>query len=86
MGLLGWLVFGALAGWVASEIVGVRERRGCLRNVVTGIVGAFLGGILHELATGRGVGFGWNLRAFGVAVLGAVLLLVLTSRGGRGGA
>ncbi len=78
MGLLSWIVFGALAGWVASIIVGANERRGCLFNVLVGVVGAFLGGIIVEFITSNSVSIAFNLRSFVVAVLGAVILLVIT--------
>jgi len=83
MGLLSWIVFGALAGWVASILMGTNARQGCLMNIVIGVVGALLGGLLVELLTNRSVGFGWNLRSFGVAVLGAVILLAITGWGQR---
>ena len=37
MGLLSWIVFGALAGWVASIIAGTNNRQGCLTNIIVGI-------------------------------------------------
>ncbi len=83
MGFLSWIIFGALAGWAASAITGVSERRGCLFNVLVGVVGAFLGGILVEFITGNDISFAFNLRSFIVAVLGAVILLVLTGAARR---
>jgi len=83
MGLVSWLLFGALAGWVASLIVGTNDRQGCLLNIVVGVVGAFLGGLIVRLLSGNGVSFGWSLQSFGVAVLGAVLLLVLSGAARR---
>jgi uncharacterized membrane protein YeaQ/YmgE (transglycosylase-associated protein family) len=79
VGLLAWIVFGALAGWAANLIVGGRERRplGCLFSVVVGIVGAALGGFLYKLVTGREKTFEFDIPSFGVAVLGAVALLVV---------
>jgi len=77
MGLLSWVVFGALAGWVASMIVGTDRRQGCIADIIVGVVGAFLGGFLVQLVTGRGVGFGWNATSFVVAVVGAILLLAV---------
>lgn len=77
MGIISWILFGALAGWVASLIMGGADRRGCLGNVILGVVGAFLGGLIVELVTGQGISYAWNWRSFGVAVLGAVLLLVI---------
>ena len=83
MGWLAWIIFGALAGWVASMLMGTSGRQGCLMNVVVGVVGAFIGGLLVEVLTDRSVSFGWNLRSFGVAVIGAVVLLAITGWGRR---
>lgn len=83
MGLVTWIIFGALAGWVASKIAGSDRRQGCFLNIVVGIVGAFVGGIIMELATGRGFGFGFNLSSFVVAVMGAILLLSITGTARR---
>ena len=75
MGLLAWIIFGALAGWAASLITG--RQQGCCLNVVVGVVGAFIGGIVVQFATGRGFSVGFNLPGFAVAVLGAVILLAI---------
>lgn len=83
MGPLAWIVFGALAGWLASIIVGTNRRQGCLFNIVVGIVGAFVGGFLTQIMTGRGMEFGFNMQSFAVAVLGAVVFLVITGVGRR---
>jgi uncharacterized membrane protein YeaQ/YmgE (transglycosylase-associated protein family) len=77
MGLLSWIVFGALAGWVASMITG--RQQGCCLNVVVGVVGAFVGGIIVQIAFGRHPYIGWNLASFAVAVLGAVILIAIAS-------
>jgi len=76
MGIITWAIFGALAGWVASMIVGKNERMGCIANIIVGIVGAFIGGFLMSFIGGGGV-TGFNLYSFGVAVLGAVVLLAI---------
>jgi uncharacterized membrane protein YeaQ/YmgE (transglycosylase-associated protein family) len=81
MGLISWIIFGALAGWVASMVMGTNERQGCLMNIVVGVVGAFLGGLVVELVTGAGFSFAFNIRSFVVAVLGAVGLLAITGWG-----
>ena len=78
LNIAAWIIFGALAGWVASIITGRNERQGCIMNVVVGVVGALLGGFIVGLL--RGTGFeavGFNLSGFLVAVLGAVVLLIL---------
>ena len=81
MGLLSWIIFGALAGWVASLITG--RGHGCCLNVVVGIVGAFIGGFIMEITTGHGISIGWDLRSFALAVVGAVVLLAITGLAGR---
>ena len=81
MGLLSWIILGGIAGWIASALL--REPRGCLMNVVIGIFGALLGGLLFHLVFGVvlvGLSFLWSLM---VAVVGALLLLALV-RAARG--
>ena len=72
MGIVIWILFGIIAGWVASLITGTRT--GLLGDMVTGILGALLGGFLFSLFGATGV-TGFNLYSFLVAVLGAILLL-----------
>jgi uncharacterized membrane protein YeaQ/YmgE (transglycosylase-associated protein family) len=79
MGVFAWIVFGALAGWAANLVVGGRDRRkqGCLISVLVGVVGAALGGLIYRLATGQQKSFEFDFPSFGVAVLGAIVLLAL---------
>ena len=44
MSIILWIVLGALAGWIASKIVGTDAEQGAVGNIVVGILGAFLGG------------------------------------------
>ncbi|MBK9944099.1 MAG: GlsB/YeaQ/YmgE family stress response membrane protein [Kouleothrix sp.] len=83
MGIIAWLVFGAVAGWVASMIAGTNERQGCLLNIIVGVVGAFIGGFVYSLLTGRQLDFGFDLTSFLVAVAGAVILLFLITSSQR---
>jgi uncharacterized membrane protein YeaQ/YmgE (transglycosylase-associated protein family) len=69
-----WIIFGALAGWIASLIMGTNRQQGCLMDIVVGVVGAFLGGLVFSLFGGQGV-TGFNIYSLLVAVLGAVILL-----------
>ncbi len=46
---LSWIIFGALAGWIASIFTGNNSRMGCLSNIIVGILGAFLGALLAVL-------------------------------------
>lgn len=73
MGILAWIVFGGLAGWLASWILD--ERRGCLLNIGVGIVGALIGGFVFSRLGGVGI-TGFNFWSFVVAVVGSALLLV----------
>ncbi len=75
MSIIGWLVIGALAGWIASMIAGTNAQQGWVMNVVVGIVGALIGGFLvNLLMPGANVG-GFNLVSLIVAIVGAVILL-----------
>lgn len=76
MSILGWIILGALAGWLASIITGRNQRMGCIANIVVGVVGAFIGGYLMALLGGTGV-TGFNIYSLLVAIVGAVVLLVI---------
>jgi uncharacterized membrane protein YeaQ/YmgE (transglycosylase-associated protein family) len=72
MDILLWIIFGGLAGLIASMIVGTNE--GMLGNIIVGIVGAVLGGFIMNAFGQAGVtGFNWY--SFSVAILGAIVLL-----------
>jgi uncharacterized membrane protein YeaQ/YmgE (transglycosylase-associated protein family) len=74
--IIGWIVLGGLAGWVASMIAGTNGRQGLLGNIIAGIIGAFVGGFVLNLFGGVGV-TGFNFRSFLVALLGAVIVLFI---------
>lgn len=74
MGFLGWIIIGALAGWIASMIMGKNEQMGAVANIIVGIIGAFIGGLIMNLLGGSGV-TGLNLWSLLVSVIGAVILL-----------
>jgi uncharacterized membrane protein YeaQ/YmgE (transglycosylase-associated protein family) len=74
MGIILWIVFGALAGWIASSIMGSKD--GLLMDIVIGIVGAVLGGWLMSAIGQSGVS-GFNLYSFVVAIVGAIVLIAI---------
>jgi uncharacterized membrane protein YeaQ/YmgE (transglycosylase-associated protein family) len=76
VGLIAWIIFGALAGWVASKLAGRDDQMGCLMNIVVGVIGAFVGGAVVSLFSG-GFSIGFNLTSFVVAVVGAVAFLAI---------
>jgi uncharacterized membrane protein YeaQ/YmgE (transglycosylase-associated protein family) len=79
MGIIAWLIFGGLAGWVASIIAGTNARQGCLLNIIVGIAGALIGGFLYSLLTGTDFVARFDITSFIVAVVGAVLLLLIVT-------
>ena len=77
MNFIVWIIFGALAGWVASIITGKNRKMGAVANIVVGILGAFIGaGIMNTL--GITVPQGFSLSGFLVALGGAVILIIVT--------
>jgi uncharacterized membrane protein YeaQ/YmgE (transglycosylase-associated protein family) len=71
-----WIVLGALAGWIASIIMGKNAQMGAIANIVVGIVGALIGGFVMSLF-GQSDVTGFNLYSLLVAILGAVILLAI---------
>jgi uncharacterized membrane protein YeaQ/YmgE (transglycosylase-associated protein family) len=84
MTLVAWIVVGAIAGFLASEIMGTRE--GLILMVVLGIVGAVVGGwIAHDVFKVADV-TGINLTSVAVASIGAIIVIaVYRSFGSRRG-
>lgn len=76
MELIVYLIFGGLAGWIASMVMGTDEQQGILMNIIVGIVGAFIGGVLMNLLGQSGIN-GFNIYSMFVAIIGSVVLLWL---------
>lgn len=77
MGIIGWLIIGAVAGWLASIITGNNERMGCFTNILVGVVGAFVGGAIYSFLTNRPFIADFDLGTLLVATLGAVVILFI---------
>ena len=75
MGILGWIVLGGVAGWLASRLVR-GTGLGLIGDILVGIVGGVIGGLIIGALGGTGV-TGFNLWSFVVALLGAILLLFI---------
>jgi uncharacterized membrane protein YeaQ/YmgE (transglycosylase-associated protein family) len=84
MGFIAWIVVGAIAGFLANQVMGSRE--GLLMMVVLGIVGGLVGGFLATSVFKMGSVNVINLESFVIATLGAILvvLVVIALQGGRG--
>ena len=79
MSFILWLIVGGLFGWVASMIMGTNDTQGKILNIVVGIVGAFLGGLLLAPLFGTGtINQGdFSFSSLIVSLLGAVILLFI---------
>jgi uncharacterized membrane protein YeaQ/YmgE (transglycosylase-associated protein family) len=72
-----WIILGALIGWIASKMMGTNDQQGAVLNIVVGIVGAFLAGlILTPLFGGSTINQNnFSIGGLLMSLLGAVLLL-----------
>lgn len=75
MSVIGWIVLGLIAGFIASQIVN-RRGEGVLLDIVLGILGAIAGGWVFSFFGADGV-TGFNLYSMVVAVIGAIIILVI---------
>lgn len=80
MGIVSWIVFGAIVGWLAGKLAGGESPQGCVTNIVIGIAGAMVAGAGYTLITGEDWLFRFNLPSLGVAVVGAVALVLVLRR------
>ena len=74
--LLAWVLFGLVAGGIAKLIMPGKDPGGCLVTSALGIVGALLGGWIGQQFLGVKVVAGFNLQALGLAIFGALLILL----------
>jgi uncharacterized membrane protein YeaQ/YmgE (transglycosylase-associated protein family) len=86
MNFIAWLIVGGIIGWIASMIMGTNKQQGILLNIVVGIVGAFLGGLLISPLVGAGAmnQRNFSMGAIFIALLGAMILLALVNLVQRG--
>ena len=76
MGIIAWIVFGLIAGWLAKLLMPGKDPGGCIVTMLIGVAGAILGGFIGT-ALGWGGIDGFDLRSFLLAVGGSILLLAL---------
>ncbi|WP_040792854.1 GlsB/YeaQ/YmgE family stress response membrane protein [Nocardia paucivorans] len=76
LGIVGWIIIGGIAGWIASKIMHTDEQQGILLNIVVGVVGGLLGGFLLSVL-GVDVAGGGLIFSFITCLAGAVILLFL---------
>ena len=86
MNFIIWLVIGGLIGWVASMIMKTDAQQGVILNIVVGIVGAFIGGLLISPLVGVPTinQDAFSIGALLVSLLGAIVLLAIVNLFRRG--
>jgi uncharacterized membrane protein YeaQ/YmgE (transglycosylase-associated protein family) len=75
MSVIGWIILGLIAGFIASKIVN-RSGEGVLLDIVLGIVGGVVGGWLFSFFGAEGV-TGFNIYSMVVAIIGAIVVLFI---------
>ena len=82
MGLILWLIIGGVIGWVASMIMRTDAQQGIFLNIVVGIIGAFIGGLIFS---GGSINHApLTLYSFGASLVGAIILLAIVNLVRRG--
>jgi uncharacterized membrane protein YeaQ/YmgE (transglycosylase-associated protein family) len=75
MSIIGWLILGLIAGFVASKIVNA-QGQGIVLDIALGMVGALVGGFIFDVIGGVGV-TGFNAWSLLVAIIGSIIVLLL---------
>ncbi len=75
MGILGWIVLGLIVGALAKLIMPGKDPGGVVVTLLLGVVGALLGGFIGRAALGTGLGGFFDLRTWGLALVGSLILL-----------
>ena len=81
MNFLAWLVVGGVLGWLASIVMKTNAQQGIFLNIIVGIVGAFIAGIVVAplLGTGTINANDFSMGSLAVSFLGAVILLAIVN-------
>lgn len=81
MGIIIWLVIGGVVGWLASLVMARDAQQGIILNIVVGIVGAFIGGLIFSGGT---INQEVTVQSFLVSLVGAIILLAIVNLVNRG--
>ncbi|MEI6887290.1 MAG: GlsB/YeaQ/YmgE family stress response membrane protein [bacterium] len=75
--LIFWILFGGLVGWIANLVV-YKKSGGCLGNVIVGIIGSVIGGLVYGYFTRQVIKlseFNLDIPSLVIAVIGSIILL-----------
>ena len=75
MSIIGWLILGLIAGFVASKIVNA-QGQGIVLDIALGMIGALVGGFIFDALGGVGV-TGFNVWSLLVAIAGSIIVLLV---------
>jgi uncharacterized membrane protein YeaQ/YmgE (transglycosylase-associated protein family) len=81
IGIIVWLVIGGIIGWLASIIMRTDAQQGILLNIVVGIIGAFIAGLVLN---GGSINQDINLTSIIASLVGAIVLLAIVNMVRRG--
>lgn len=81
MGIILWLIVGGIVGWLASIVMRTDAQQGILLNIVVGIIGAFLAGMVFG---GGSINEGITVGSFLMSLVGAIILLAIVNMFRRG--
>ena len=76
MSFIAWIVLGGFAGWIGSLFMGTDGSQGIIANIIVGIVGAFIGGLIFNFFGEGGVS-GFNFYSLFVSTIGAIVTIWL---------
>ncbi|MEM9352857.1 MAG: GlsB/YeaQ/YmgE family stress response membrane protein [Planctomycetota bacterium] len=76
MGILSWIIFGLIAGALGKFLMPGDDPKGCLVTIGLGILGAVVGGFIGT-QLGFGSVEGFDIRSFGVAIVGTIVVLTV---------
>ncbi|MGK2911282.1 MAG: GlsB/YeaQ/YmgE family stress response membrane protein [Sphingobium sp.] len=82
MNLIIWLIIGGVIGWLASIVMRTDAQQGIFLNIIVGIVGAFLAGLVLSGGTINNSDF--SLSSLIASFVGAVVLLAIVNLVRRG--
>ncbi|MGE0405329.1 MAG: GlsB/YeaQ/YmgE family stress response membrane protein [Candidatus Korobacteraceae bacterium] len=75
--IIGWIIFGAIAGAIAKLLMPGRDPGGMIVTILLGIAGAVVGGYIGQALWGSTGASDWSIGSFVLAIGGAILLLAI---------
>jgi uncharacterized membrane protein YeaQ/YmgE (transglycosylase-associated protein family) len=77
MSIIGWIVLGLIAGWLAGMIMR-GGGYGLIGDIVLGVLGAIIGGWITGAVLGADLVNGFNIQSLIVAIIGAIILIAIS--------